>query len=158
GVRESSAPLIAVERPLFERQVGDQNVGQAVVIVIGKDNAHAREGLAIIGKRHAGVQGLFFEGTVAAVVEQELFHQIVVDKDIGKTVAVVVVKRDSHSFAGYRRDPGGCAYVSKVPVAFVMEEEIRRTPVFFGPAVGLKRCAADQVSFQVIVQIAGNEQ
>ena len=82
------------ERIDFARQHGDQDVGAAVVVVILKHDAHARERLAIGGERRAHFERAFAKRAVAIVAKQMALSQA---GDENIVVAVVEVIADGHA-------------------------------------------------------------
>ena len=70
-----------------------EEVRQAVLIEILKQDAHAGEFFAVIVVGHSGDQAVFGESPVPKIPEEELRMRVVGDRDIGPAVLVVVAER-----------------------------------------------------------------
>src|SRR5216683_1482398 len=77
SIGERAIAIIVVEAVDFAGQLGNDDVGLAVVVVILKDSAHAGKWLAVGGERGAGFESAFGERSVAVVVEEKLLHAVV---------------------------------------------------------------------------------
>jgi hypothetical protein len=53
GVLEAAVGALVEKAVALVREVGDDDVGTAVVVVVGEVHAHPREGLAVLVEAHA---------------------------------------------------------------------------------------------------------
>src|SRR5260221_10530171 len=81
-IGERASAIVVVEAIDFPGQLGNDDVGLAVVIVVLKDSAHAGKRLAIGGERGAGFESALRERSIAVVVEEELLHAVIGDGDV----------------------------------------------------------------------------
>ena len=96
------SPLFLIQRVHLVGQVGDHQVGQSIVIVIGKIHAHAGISVAFAIHRYTGGESDFLKCAVAFVVVKKFRHGIVGDKNIHAAVAIVVRDRDAQALARLR--------------------------------------------------------
>src|SRR5882724_3420499 len=90
SIGEQALAIVVVETVDFAGQLGNDDVGFAVVVVVLKDSAHAGKRLAIGGERGAGFESALGERSVAIVVEEELLHAVVGYEDVRKAIVVIV--------------------------------------------------------------------
>src|SRR5579872_1278818 len=77
---------------VFVGQGCGEDVRQAVVIQIGKDRTHPREGLAVFGIGDAGGKRDIRKGAVTVVAEQNLWRRVVGDVDVEPAIVIEVAK------------------------------------------------------------------
>src|SRR6266446_6787375 len=87
-VLKVTASGVPVEGISLLGKVSDEDVGQAIVIVIGKIHAHAGVRLTVLIVSCSRQQGRFLERSVAPIVEKEAHHGVISDVDIGPAVTV----------------------------------------------------------------------
>src|SRR5437773_2934905 len=115
---------IAKQSVLFKRECRNEDIGPAVVVVIGKIYAHACEGVPIFVVGCTGKQGLLGEGPITVVSEQGLRYTVVGYHDVGPPVSVEVVEGHSQSLAWVLADAARPRHVQKCPVALVLVKEV----------------------------------
>ena len=123
-VAEAAVRILTEQHVALVGQVRDDNVGAAVVVVIGEVDAHAREGLAVLVEADACDQADLREGSVALVVEQKALNRIVGDVDVGEAVVVVVGERDAQPLARRLRDGRRGRHIGERPIAVVVEQQV----------------------------------
>ncbi len=79
----------------------DEDVGPAIVIVVGEVRSHTGEALAILVIGDSGTTtATSSKLAVVEIVKQLLGNGVVGDEDIGPAVAVVVIHGDAKALAG----------------------------------------------------------
>jgi len=116
---ECAIAVVSIQRIDLAGQVGDDQVRQAVIVVIRKIHAHSRVGVALAIHGYARLQRHFFKRAVTLVVVEKFGHGIVGKKEIDASVAVVVGKRNAQSFAG-NGEAGFLCDFREMPVAIVV--------------------------------------
>src|SRR5438309_8567579 len=66
-VDEEAFSFVVIERKHLVREIGDQEAGEARVIVVGGVHAHAGTGYAVFAESDSRDDGFFGEGAVAIV-------------------------------------------------------------------------------------------
>ena len=97
-VEKGAAAQVLVEGVGLQLEVGDDDVEQAVAVVVAHVDPHAGLGPALVAERGAGEQRDVLEGAVALVVEEEVGLVVVGDVDV--LPAVVVDVAEDHAEAG----------------------------------------------------------
>src|SRR5262249_32596380 len=115
---------VAKQRKRVAAERGYRDVGKSVVIVVAEVGAHAGHGLAMVQQRHARRETDLLERAVAAVVKQKVRQVVISDKNIGKTVAVVIGECNTHPAPAERRDSRLFRYVFERPVSAIVEKLI----------------------------------
>src|SRR5713226_8642701 len=135
-IGERASAIVVVEAIDFAGQLGNDDVGLAVVIVVLKDSAHAGKRLAIGGERGARFESALRERAVAVVVEEELLHAVVGDEDVREAVVVIVGEGHAKSAALLGGDAGFLANVLESAVAAIAIEKVSRWGKFARRAIG----------------------
>ena len=147
-----------IERVVLARQVGYQNVRTAIVIVIAKIDAHARDPLAIVSQRDPRLQSALGEGAIAVVVKQKLLHAVIGHEDIGKPIAIVVGEGHAERFPLPGRYAGAQTDILESSVTAIMVQNAGGSGKFRGRAIDSGRCAAELVVAQVPFQVPRDKQ
>src|SRR6202022_476937 len=100
GVGETSVATVLVQGVALVSQVGDKEVGPAIIIIVGEIDAHAGEGATVAIDGDLRHEADFFKGAVALIVIEELDHGVVGDEKVDLSVAVVIGDRDTQALAG----------------------------------------------------------
>ncbi len=122
-VREGPVPGVAVERPALVGEVRDDDVGPAVVVVVGEVDPHAREGPPVLVEGGEGQQRHLLERGVAPVPVEELPDGVVGHEDVGEPVPVEVGQGHAQGLpfgVGHPRRRGD---VGEGPISRVAVEE-----------------------------------
>ena len=88
-----------IDRITLIRQRRDEDVREAVFVVIRRVYAHAGEGLAVFVIADACRQRDVCEGAVAAIVIQRLAHAVIGDNDVGPAIIIYVGDGDAERLA-----------------------------------------------------------
>ena len=94
-VGEAAIPVILVQRVGLIAEVGNEQIWQTVIVVIGEVHAHAGVCRPVPVHGHSRHQAHFFKCAVTLIVIEEFEHRVIGDANIQAAVAVVVGKRDS---------------------------------------------------------------
>ena len=124
-VAKAAVVVLAKEPVALVREIGDDDVGPAVVVVVGEVHAHAGEGLAVLVEADAGKQADLAERAVPVVVIQERLHRVVRHVDVHEAVAIVVGKGDAEALAVRIGDAGLRRDIGERAVAVVAVEDVR---------------------------------
>src|SRR5271165_1949280 len=89
-VVESAVAIVSIERVNLAGQVGDDQVGQSVVVVVRKVHAHSGVCVTFAVHGYARLQGNFFERAIPSIVVKKFGHGVVGEKQIDAAVAVIV--------------------------------------------------------------------
>ncbi len=160
-ILEVAIAEVPIESVHFLREVRDEDVRQAVVVVVREVHAHSGEGLAILVVSGARLQRDLLESSIPLVAIEEGHYGVVRDVDVGPPVAVVV--RESYAQplavrvgdARILRDVGECA------VTIIPEKDVGDAFEVVGMAVSLVTgfpLAAVNVLLEGPIQIAAHEQ
>src|SRR5258708_18432928 len=136
-IGERASAIVVVEAIDFPGQLGNDDVGLAVVIVVLKDSAHAGKRLAIGGERGAGFESALRERSIAVVVEEELLHAVVGDENVREAVVVIIGEGHAQSAALLGSDAGFLANVFEGAVATIAIKKVGSSRKFARRAVGL---------------------
>ena len=104
SIAEAPVPVVAEQPVALVRQIGDEHIGPAVVVVIAEVDTHAGERLPILVQRDAREQPLFGEGALASVVEQEAREGVVGHVDVDPAIVIVIGEGDAETLARRARD------------------------------------------------------
>src|SRR5713226_1149650 len=137
SIGERAIAIIVVEAVDFAGQLGNDDVGLAVVVVILKDSAHAGKWLAVGGERGAGFESALGERSVAVVVEEKLLHAVVGDEDVREAVVVVVGEGHGQGAALLGRNAGLLADIFKRAISAIAIKKVCRGGKFARRAIGL---------------------
>ena len=91
-------------------------------------------------------------------MKEKLAHAVVRDKDIGKSVVIVIGKRDAKRAALKRPYAGAKAYVFKGAVTTIAIEDIRRRRELGWRAIRLPLTAADLAVLGIPLHIPRDKQ
>ena len=135
GVSKSGVAIVLVEGVALVGEIRDDQIGPAIVIIIGEIDTHASVSAAVAVNGDFGEEADFFEGAVAFVVIEKFDHGVVGDEEVNVAVAVVIGESDAQGFAGLReavllRD------FRKVAVAIVVIDERRNGLKNVGVTIG----------------------
>ncbi len=89
-IAKCAVAVVAKQHVAFVGEIGDHDIGTAVIIVIGEIGAHPGKCLAVLVVANPCQQAGFGESAVSIVVVEKTLHRIVGDENIGETIAVVV--------------------------------------------------------------------
>ena len=90
GVGKCSIVLIGVQGVALIGEIGNHEIRPAIVVVIGKIDAHARVGPSVIVDGDLRRQADFLKLAVALVVVKMLNHGIIREVEIDVSVVIVV--------------------------------------------------------------------
>src|SRR5581483_4738601 len=99
-IHEEAAAFIVVEREHLIGEIGDDDAGQAGVIVVGSIDTHARARDAVFAEGDPGNDGLFAEGAVAVVVVQLVGLGVVGKEQVGPAMVVVIQNGHAQRLGG----------------------------------------------------------
>src|SRR5689334_17121525 len=85
-VVEATVLQVGEERVSLVRQIRDDNVGPAIVVIVREIDAHSGKAGAVTIERGAGRKADFFELSISQVVEDELRDRIIGEKNIHQPV------------------------------------------------------------------------
>src|ERR1700722_2016375 len=137
-------------------EIGDDDVRLTVVVIVTKINAHAGIHAAIVGESYTRVLRSLGKRSIPIVMEQKLFHSVIGDKDILKTIAVIVVEGDAQGPPLFGSDTRSLTNISEGSIAVVVVQNISRCGKGPGRAIGLKTAAADFVFRGAPLHISSN--
>src|SRR4029077_19476186 len=103
GVSKRGVAIVLIESVALVGEIGDDQVGPAVIVVIGEVDAHAGISAAVAVDGYLRRQTHFFKRAITLVVVEELDHGVVGDKEIDVAIAIVVRQRNAESFASLRK-------------------------------------------------------
>src|SRR5580704_17149133 len=106
------------------RKLGDQKVGKAVVVIILKNHSHARGHPSALRKGRTRIQTAFGKRTVPVVVEKKLIGCVVCDKDVRKSVTVIIGEGDAQAMALFHSDAGSDAHIFKRAVSAIAVQDV----------------------------------
>src|SRR5258706_8328457 len=86
---------VAEKRVFLDSESVDENIRPAVIVVVGKVDAHAGESFAIIVVGDAQAYRFFRERAIPLVTKQLLGKRIVGDDNIRPSIAIVILKCDT---------------------------------------------------------------
>jgi hypothetical protein len=124
NILEQEIAQVAVEGGDLVLVIGDEDVWQAIAIVIGRIGAHGALFVAELIKGHAGQQADFLEGAVAAVTEEIILHDIVTDEDVRPAITVKIRADHPHSITTVTTDAGAFGDIFERAVAPVAVKAI----------------------------------
>src|SRR5580698_230570 len=155
---EQSPAVIMKNNVRIMRKLGDKKIGEAIVVIILKNDAHARGHSAALRKRRTRIHTSFVKRTVPVVVKKKLIRSVIGDKNVRESVAVIVRERYPQPVALLRGDAGSDAHVLKRAISPIVIEDVcdgrKRTWRAVGGSFGAARFAF----LDAPIQIAGNEQ
>ena len=157
-VGEQAVAEIAKQVVRLQLEVRDHQIEAAVAIVVAEVGAHAGPGFAVAGDRDAGQQADFAKDATALVVIQEVRHQIVGDEQVRPSVVVVVAEHDPQTFPGSREQTRFPCQIRKGPVSVVPVEDVRKSPVDIGAAIGANPVVAAIHLARAEIDVVGHEQ
>ena len=140
------------------RQHRNDDVGAAIVIVILKDHAHPRNGLAVHRQRRPGIQRNLLKSAVAGVVVEVLLHAVVGHNNVRETVLIVVRERTAQRSPLLGGNPGTLADILERAVPTIVIEQIGSPGKFTRRAVRFPGAAANLVVIGVPFHITGHEE
>src|ERR1700722_8589218 len=120
---EQSLAVIMKNNVRIVWKLSDKKVGKAIVVIILKNYAHARGHPPGFRKRSTRIQSAFGECTVAVIVKKKLIDGVVGDKNVRKTIAVVVRECNAEAMALLRGDAGSDADILKCTVPPIAVED-----------------------------------
>jgi hypothetical protein len=103
---KEATTYVPKNRECFSRESGDSDIRQAVVIEIAEICSHAGHLCSCIRESHSCIERDLFEAAVPHIVKQKIRNLVVRNKQIRKTVSVVIRYTDGHSFARVFCDSG----------------------------------------------------
>ena len=134
-VSKRAVAVVAKQPVALVGEVGDEDIGTAVVVVVRKVHAHAGKGLSVLVVSHAGQQGHLGERAVSVVPEQERLHGVVGDVHVHEPVVVEISEGDAESFADRTGNSGFLRYVGERAVAVVAIEDVGQSLEVVGVTV-----------------------
>jgi hypothetical protein len=103
-VREQPVAEIPEQAVCLEVEIGDDEIGAAVSVVVARVDAHARPRLAVGRDGDAGAKRRLYETESVHVAEQKVWDAVVGDIDVRPGVAVVVGDDDPEAVAAIGGD------------------------------------------------------
>ena len=155
---ERTVAVVMEDHVGLVRKLRDKKVGKAIVVVILKDNAHAGEHLAVVGKGRAGIQAYFGKGAVTVVVKKKLLDHVVGDKNICIAIAIIIREGYAQPFAFLGGNPGSDADIFKRAISAIVIQDIANRCKFAGWAIGGLFGAARLALLDAPIEIASNKQ
>ena len=150
GLGKRAVSVVPVQRVGFQGEIRHVDVRRPVPVVVAEVHPHARPRDAVLAVGHARQQGPVRKRAVAVVPVEEIRRQVVGDEDVRPPVAVVIAPHDPEALAARVRDARLRGNVRKSPVAVVPVEQVGRTLIDIGPAIGLDAVPdASPVGFEV---------
>ena len=137
GFGEGAVPVVPVQRVGFQGEIGHVDIRRPVPVVVSDIHPHARPGDAVLAIGHARQQSHVGKRAVAIVPVQEIRRQVVGHEDIRPSVAIVVASHHPEALAVRIGDARLRGDVRKRAVAVVPVQQVGRSLVDIGSAVGL---------------------
>ena len=160
-VGEELVAVVAVEREHLLVDVGHEQVLPAVLVEVGRIDAHPRARRAVGAEPHLGGQPDLFPLALAAVGEEEVLDGVVGDEQVDEAVVVDVGGHHAQRLAHGAGDVGAGGDVGEGAVAVVVEDRARRGPEHPRDAVEALAelvVAAEHVVLQVELDKRAEEQ
>src|ERR1700691_2200407 len=158
-LRPEQSPAVIMEKNVrVMRKLGDKKVGKAIVVIILKNDAHARGHSAALRKRRTRIQTPFGKRSVPVVMKKKLIRGVISDKNVRESVTVIVRERYSQPMALLRGDAGSDAHILERAVSPIVIKDVRNGRKRTRRAVGGSFGAARFAFLDAPIEIAGNEQ
>src|ERR1700676_2015737 len=135
GIAKTCVAVIFIESVTLVGEVGDQQIGPAVVVVVGKVHAHAGVGPAVAIDSNLREQACLLEGAVTFIVIEKFDHGIVGYEDVDFAVVVIIAESDSQALAGLGQS-NFLADLGEMAVAVVVKNERGNGLENVGMAIG----------------------
>src|ERR1700730_10432616 len=121
-IGEAGISAVVIKGVFLVGKVGDDKIGQAVVIVVLKVHSHARVGLAVGVNCDLCSQAHLFKCAITFITIEKLKHRVIGYHNVDLAVAVVVCDRNTEPLAGLVETRFGRDF-AETPVAVVMVDE-----------------------------------
>src|SRR5947207_6841779 len=95
------------------------DVREAIVIQIAKLGSHPGDRFTIVGISHPDIHRYFFKGFALEIMKEGVRKIVVGDKNIGESIAVIIVKSYSHALTEPFRDAGLIGNVSEGTITII---------------------------------------
>ena len=89
---EDQPAPVAKQRIVLARKCGQENVGEAIAVIVGNFRAHSGQRLAVHIEAHARAVSDIHETTVTPIVVQEIADAIVGDENVRPAVPVDIAR------------------------------------------------------------------
>src|SRR5579859_1209315 len=103
GVIKCGVAVVLVQGVALIRKIRDYEVGPAVIVVIGKIDAHSRISAAIAVHGDLSEEADFLKRPVPFGVIKKFNHRVIGDDDVNVAIAIVIGDGDAKSFARFRK-------------------------------------------------------
>src|ERR1700733_7409140 len=158
-LRAEQSPAVIMKNNVgLVRELGDEKVGKAIVVVVLKNDAHARRHSAALRKRRTRLQTTFGEGTVPVVVKKKLIRDVIGHKNVRESVTVIVGERDAETMPLLWGEARSDAHILKRAVSPIVMKDVcdgrERTRRAVRGSFGAARFAF----LDAPIEIAGNKQ
>ena len=157
-VPEDALSIVGVEVRALAGELGDEQVFIAVVVEVAGVHPHAGFGLALVGQRGAGHQGVVTKGAVALVDPQQVLLAIVGDENIHPPVAVVVGGGDAQRRPECAADQRRRADIDESAPALIAVQAVRLATVDLRRTVvaGARHVRATRLVRQRVVRVVAH--
>src|SRR5438270_10309625 len=120
-IPEAPIAVVAEEDVTFVGEIGNDDVGMAIIVEVAEVDTHSGKGLAVLVVTHACQEAHLAERTVAVVVVQEALHGIIGYENICKAIPVIIGKGHTEPLAIRIGDTGFRGNVGERAVPIVVE-------------------------------------
>lgn len=138
-VAKQTTALIVIERVDLAGEVGHDQVGAAVVVVVAEVGAHPGVRFAVFGEGHACLKRTLAERSIPMVAEQQLCDPVAGDEHVGPPVVIIIGEGDAQPFALVRADPGRPTDILERAVATIAVKDVANWREAVRIAVGWRR-------------------
>ena len=154
---EALAAFVAIDGEGLVVEGRENNVREAIVVVIAEIESHAGDEFAAFYQGDALCESNFFESG-SGVVEQEVIRGVVGDEEIRPSIEIVVGDAYAHPLANQVAKPPFLGYIFKRAIATIQEQLVRLALVKLRAAVivGSGR-SAEMFGFRVPLQVVHDE-
>src|SRR6266568_1959693 len=135
-IPEAAVAVVAKEVITFVGKIRNHNIRAAVVVVIAEVGPHPGKRFAVLIVGNACGQADFGERAISVVVVQEAWNRIVGDKNVRKTVVVIIGKSYAQPLAFRVCDASLSGNVGKCSVAIIVVEDVLDALKVVGVTVG----------------------
>ena len=124
AIAEHAGRPVLVQRVVVVREVGDDEIGKAVAVVVAGIDAHAGLRPAVAAQRRARDQSLLDERPVFPVSEQQVRHRVVGHVDVRPAIVIEIGEDHAEAVVARIDDAGRGGDVAERAVAVVAVEHV----------------------------------
>ena len=152
---------VAEERIFLRSEIVDEDIRPAVIVVIGKVDAHSGERSAVVVVGEAKAHRFFRERAVPPVAKQLLWKRIVGYRNIRPAIAIEILKGNTQALSRRGAQARSRGDVCECPVAVVVIDQVRDCLELVGVTVGTVAClslSTPDILVEIPVQVARHDQ